>query len=250
MKKIKKYQITFNPEDEQEGIELISFVKDPAIMVKGMCFSDQEKLFQFKASKDKMIVVAPAMIPDIEIYRRDEEGEYYVIFSKEVVFELMKKFNSKMQEFRFNYDHDANVAPAFILESWVKEDDTFDKSIFYGFEDVPIGTWFISAQITDKEFWENQVKKQGKFSLSIEGWLKMQEMQLNKQLSLYTSNEDIKLSPLQKYRIKKKQGFVEPNAGESEEEYIGRCMGSDEMNSEFPDESQRFAVCKAKWDKA
>ena len=45
------------------------------------------------------------------------------------------------------------------------------------------------------------------------------------------------------------QKFVEPSAGESQDEFISRCMGSDTMNNEYPDESQRAAVCYAYWDK-
>lgn len=39
-----------------------------------------------------------------------------------------------------------------------------------------------------------------------------------------------------------------PTAAENEQEFIGRCM-SEEKDS-FPDETQRYAVCKSKWDKS
>ena len=39
------------------------------------------------------------------------------------------------------------------------------------------------------------------------------------------------------------QEFVYPEAGENEDEFISRCMGSSEMVGEFPDQSQRAAVC-------
>lgn len=39
---------------------------------------------------------------------------------------------------------------------------------------------------------------------------------------------------------------VKPLASEDEKTFIGRCM-SEEKDS-FPDESQRYAVCKSKWD--
>ena len=39
---------------------------------------------------------------------------------------------------------------------------------------------------------------------------------------------------------------VKPTGSENENECISRCM-SDE-NSSFPDEAQRYAVCKSKWD--
>lgn len=39
---------------------------------------------------------------------------------------------------------------------------------------------------------------------------------------------------------------VEPTPSENEEEFISRCMS--EENTSFPDEEQRYAVCKSKWD--
>lgn len=34
-----------------------------------------------------------------------------------------------------------------------------------------------------------------------------------------------------------------PEAGESQDDFISRCMGNDTMVGDFPDESQRYAVC-------
>ena len=36
------------------------------------------------------------------------------------------------------------------------------------------------------------------------------------------------------------------NINESEDNFISRCMSDEQMKSEFPDESQRFAVCQIK----
>ena len=38
-----------------------------------------------------------------------------------------------------------------------------------------------------------------------------------------------------------------PNPSEEREAFIGRCMGNPTMNADFPDESQRAAVCYAQW---
>lgn len=38
-----------------------------------------------------------------------------------------------------------------------------------------------------------------------------------------------------------------PNSGETQDAFVGRCMGSDVMVSDYPDESQRTAVCHAQW---
>ena len=40
-----------------------------------------------------------------------------------------------------------------------------------------------------------------------------------------------------------------PKAGEDQSTFIGRCMGSDVMNKEFPDQKQRSAVCHDSWRK-
>lgn len=37
--------------------------------------------------------------------------------------------------------------------------------------------------------------------------------------------------------------FIEKKPYEREKDYIGRCMGSEKMKSEYPDEKQRYAVC-------
>lgn len=38
-----------------------------------------------------------------------------------------------------------------------------------------------------------------------------------------------------------------PNDGEDKDKFIGRCMGNDVMNSEFPEADQRRAVCENQW---
>jgi hypothetical protein len=40
---------------------------------------------------------------------------------------------------------------------------------------------------------------------------------------------------------------IKPGASENEQEFISRCMS--EENASFPDEAQRYAVCKSKWDR-
>lgn len=39
-----------------------------------------------------------------------------------------------------------------------------------------------------------------------------------------------------------------PNDGETKEEFIDRCMADETTQEEFPDESQRYAVCLVQWD--
>ena len=167
------YKITIDPEysDGQElGIEQIAFTSNPAIKVKGMAFNQSEKLLF--ADDVKYRVTAPAMIP-MEIYRRDDEtGEYYVQFTAETIEQIHVKF---MQDLKnrdvFNLEHDqAQTVPAFILESWIVDNPQYDKAFTtFGIE-VPKGTLMLTAQITDKEYY-NELVGNEQIGFSIEGFL-------------------------------------------------------------------------------
>lgn len=38
-----------------------------------------------------------------------------------------------------------------------------------------------------------------------------------------------------------------PRKDETKDDFINRCMGDNEAVNDYPDESQRFAVCSSKW---
>lgn len=39
-----------------------------------------------------------------------------------------------------------------------------------------------------------------------------------------------------------------PKKSETKDQFITRCMSSDVMKTEFPENAQRFAVCNSKWE--
>jgi hypothetical protein len=71
----------------------------------------------------------------------------------------------------FNLEHDqSQQVPAFILESWIVDNPEFDKAFTtFGIE-VPKGTLMLTAQITDKEYY-NELVKNEQIGFSIEGFL-------------------------------------------------------------------------------
>lgn len=173
MKKIHKeseypvYEIYIS-DDDSTGIRFVSLVDDPAIQLKGMAFSDI-KSYDFKAQKDKQVIVGPAMIPNKKILRKDEDGnKYYVVFTKDTILQMVSKFNSAGTNRRINIDHSSEMVDGYIMENWIVEDEYYDKSRKYGFE-VPVGTWMVSVKIENEKFWNEQVKEGGKYGFSIEG---------------------------------------------------------------------------------
>ena len=186
-KDIPIYKITIDPEysdGEELGIEQIAFTSTPAIITKGMAFDENKKLF---FSDDlKYRVVAPAMIP-MEIYRNDEDGdEYYVQFSVETIENIHSKFMQDLSNRNvFNLEHDTDkTVPAYVLEAWIVEDPKKDKAYSsYGIE-VPKGTLMVTAQVTDKDYY-NELVKNEQIGFSIEGFLGLKlSNQLNNKYSM------------------------------------------------------------------
>jgi hypothetical protein len=131
-------------------------------------FSSQK--YSFKFNEDKQMVVGPAIIPDLKIYRYDMEmGEYYVTFERETIEKMVDKFNKKQKEYKLNLEHSDTIVPAFIKGSWIIEDAENDKSKMYGFTDLPVGTWFIEVKIEDRDFWMSEIKGKNRNGFSIEG---------------------------------------------------------------------------------
>jgi hypothetical protein len=183
-KDIPIYKITIEPEysdGEELGIEQIAFTSTPAIITKGLAFDEHKKLF---FSDDlKYRVVAPAMIP-MEIYRNDEDGdEYYVQFTAETIEQIHSKFMQDLSNRNvFNLEHDTDkTVPAYVLESWIVDNPKEDKAYSsYGIE-VPKGTLMVTAQVTDKEYY-NELVKNEQIGFSIEGFL---GLKLSNQINKY-----------------------------------------------------------------
>ena len=77
-------ELVLDEENEEGGIEAISIVESPAIESDFVALKKEEvKLAE--VDKDKRILMGALLIPDKPIYRYNEEGEYYIFFSKDTV---------------------------------------------------------------------------------------------------------------------------------------------------------------------
>ena len=124
----------------------------------------------FAEEQDQHILVGAAMIPDLEIFRKDENGNpYYVKFSKDTIQKIQEKFMRETRLGSTNLDHnDSNPGGAYVFESWLVEDPKTDKANTVYKLDVPQGTWMVKMKVTDENVWQDI--KMGKYrGFSIEG---------------------------------------------------------------------------------
>ena len=188
-KKKKYYKITelvISDSNEELAIDAISLVTDPAIEVDFVYFNKgKNNLTLAKIYEEKIILVSPALIPNKNIYRYNAQTDqdYYVFFSKETVRKASEMYLKHNNHHKATYQHEERVSGVLTVESWIKEDDKYDKSIAYGF-DLPIGTWFVKMRIDNDDMWE-RIKSGELKGLSIEGYFvdKMEMMSKNSEIS-------------------------------------------------------------------
>ena len=121
------------------------------------------------ADEEQRIVVGPCMIPDMNILRRDEDGEtYYVKFSTETIKEIAMKYMKQARTNDINEDHDPTQnAGTYIFESWLVESADDKANTLYGY-DVPVGTWMCKMKVEDPETWK-RIKNGELRGFSVEG---------------------------------------------------------------------------------
>lgn len=158
--------------DEDEllsGIEAISIVDRPAIQENFIALSEQERLQLAEIDKEKRILMGAALVPNKKIYRAEGEDEYYIYFSDDTVRRASELFLMRGNQNKSTLEHEAELHGLSVVESWIIEDETHDKSRKYGME-LPIGTWMVSMKVNNDDVWENYVKTGKVKGFSIEGY--------------------------------------------------------------------------------
>ena len=121
-------------------------------------------------SEDQQIIVGPAMVPNMEIVRQDENTDeiYYVKFSEETVAKIAEKFMRELRNKNTNVLHQNDLpADTYVMETWLVETEEDKAKTKYGFN-VPIGTWMVKMRVTNPKVWK--LIKEGRLKgLSIEG---------------------------------------------------------------------------------
>jgi len=168
------YELILNK--SEHGTQFISLVDDPAIQVNWFAFN---KHFTLKELTEQKKIAGAFLIPDQKIYRKDENGEYNIKFSKETIQEIADKFNSEQRGRSINLMHQdgSTLSTAFVSENWVTALEN-DKSKNFGF-DLPEGTWFGVVKIEDEDFWQSEIKTQKLRGFSIEGFFDMKKIKMN-----------------------------------------------------------------------
>ena len=165
---MKIIELVIDEEAEVYGIDAISLVDKPAIEMDWIALSQQKVEFA-QVDEDKRLLIGPALVPDKPIYRKSGEEEFYVYFSKSTVRRAAELYLKYGNQGNATLEHEHNVNGVSVMESWMVEDPSKDKSALYGLE-VPTGTWMVTMKVDNDAIWQEWVKEGRVKGFSIEGY--------------------------------------------------------------------------------
>lgn len=200
-KSLPTYELKIDPEKDSV-VNAIALVDEPAIESNFIAFSkDHNVEFRFASNEERMELIGPALIPDMKIFRKDEDGEYNVFFSKQTIRQIAQTYFQKGFQNNLNIQHTAVPAKSFVFQAYIV-DKEMGLNAPQGI-DVPDGSWVVGVKVTDKEVWKDI--KGGKVKgFSIEGLFQMfskiekevdaetkEAMQILKEIKDYLSNKEL-----------------------------------------------------------
>lgn len=172
---------------EEDGVKIISLVEFPAVERNFIQLSKEVKL---SLNDEKKELLGVALIPDMPIYRRDEQGEYYIVFSAESIRKIAINFYKKLNVNMADVEHNHNIENGITyFQSMIidKEQGICPKA----FKDLPNGTWIVGCKIDNINVWD-AVKNGTVKGFSIDGiFHPEQEERMNKQKPTMDTLEEL-----------------------------------------------------------
>lgn len=144
---------------EKDGVFAISLVENPAIE-EDFIYLNSHSIELKVVDEEKRVVVGYALIPDKKILRVVKGEKFNIYFSAETVRLSSELYMKNLKQNSVTVDHEKQIQGAGVIESWITEDEKFDKINLYGLKPI-IGGWAVMMKIDNDEEW--QAVKRGEY---------------------------------------------------------------------------------------
>lgn len=163
-KNLPQYELKID-EFSDAMVEAIALVSSPAIESTFLAFSAVEpKGYKFSLDEEKMELLGAAMIPNMNIYRRDDNGfEYEVFFSQDTIRKISQLFLKRGFQSNLNIEHQDTSADSYIFQSMLVDKEKGITPL-----GLPDGSWVIGVKVQNKDLW-SEIKAGKKKGFSVEG---------------------------------------------------------------------------------
>lgn len=136
-------------DDESDGIRFISLVEDPAIEEDYILFNKQIK---FSKDDNTHCLTGPILIPNQRIYRRDERGEYYIVFEASTIEQIAARMIAQGTAAKVDTQHNNQLEEGiYPIEIYLKDSK---RNTLVGFEDLPDKTLFVTYKVDNEELYQ------------------------------------------------------------------------------------------------
>jgi len=157
-------------EKEEMFVDMVSIVESPAMEANFLSFSKNKPKLAF-SDNEKKELLGVALTPDKPIYRNIDGEEFYVVFSKETIREIVQVLFKKGLSASMNIEHSDVDANSYIFQSFIV-DKSQGISAPTKLGDVVDGSWVIGVKVDDEQLWRD-IKSGKKNGFSVEGLFKL-----------------------------------------------------------------------------
>ena len=182
------FEIQIDLDDPNTFVDFNSLVHDPAHEISFETFS---KAVRFEFNDDEKTVSGVAISADTPIYRRDASGEYYVVFTKKAIKDIIHDYARNNRFNNVNIEHNSkDVAEGVFMIGSYQVDNEKGFTAPERFKDVSNGSWITTYKFENEELYK-RVKSGEVSGFSIEGTFVMDEGQFNSVVTFETILDEL-----------------------------------------------------------
>jgi hypothetical protein len=217
---MKTFEAIFNV-SKNKGVYGISLVEDPAMEGEFIALSKEVKVEFKTVDKEQRILMGLVLEPNKPIYRNQGGEEFNIVFSEQTIKDLSHNFFKQGFQTNSSIEHSGSIDGVSFVESWIVEDSKIDKSANFGFS-YPKGSWVATMKVDSEEIWSDYVKTGKVLGFSIDAFVELKEVNLNKHSNKMEENK--------KFLDTVKDTIIELFSKEKEEKVeLGSIAGMDGM---------------------
>lgn len=169
--KLPIYNLIINDDDDTTGVEAVALVDHPAIEKNWVAFSGEQKPYSFATvNADKRIISGALMIADLPIYRRDDMGEYYVIFNRSTIETISQKYmrNGFLKNVNAMHDPNQKIDGVYLWQNWIIDKSNGITPPSY-YQNMTDGSWYGMFKVDNQPLWNDYIKTGIFKGFSVEG---------------------------------------------------------------------------------
>ena len=168
------YRISIDPENPETMVSFNSLVGSPAHEKSFQTFS---KVQRYEFNEEEQIITGVAISADTPIYRNQDGFEFYVLFDKQAIKDIVTDYAKRGNFNNVNINHKSNqiVKDAYMVMLY-QIDNEKGFTAPERFKDESDGTLLVSYKVLDKEVFE-RAKSGDLTGFSIEGDFVIEEME-------------------------------------------------------------------------